>query len=177
MPAPDYATLWNFPGNVAAAVKSILEADKTTLIGDDTHADADAFIFGPRENDAMPPDRIEITASDFTQATDQQVQAESNGEWFFCDFTGQITISIITPRAIPVAAAEHGNRVGRVAFLMQPRARAFTPDNLPYYEPTRVSLQTVPRAEQADDEDVDRTDIVVTFRLWILPSAFPAVVE
>jgi hypothetical protein len=176
MPAPSYAALYDFPDNVAAAAKAVLVADMVALIGTDTHAEDDAFIFGPRENLGKKKDCIDVTASPFTQASDQQVQATSNNEWFFAHYSGQIMIKVQTPRAVAVAAAMHGSRVGRILFLHQPIAARYTSTNLPYYEITDLRLASQPLATQDEELDVDQTELVFNVGLWIFPSAFPAVV-
>ncbi len=173
MPASSYAELYDFPGNLAAATKAVLVADVTALVGADDHANPDSFIFGPRENLEMPKDRITVSATAFTQASDQQVQASENAEWFFCHFRGQLMIRVQTPRGIEAAAAQHGQRVGRIMYLCQPRARRFDADNLPYYEILTLRLSSHPRAEQDEDEDVDYTELVFDVALWIKPDAFP----
>lgn len=176
MPAPSYQVLYDFPGNVAAAALAILDADEAALIGSDTHAESGAFIFGPRAAEDMPSDRITVTASGFEQASDQQIQATSNSEWFFSHYRGLIQIEVQTPRAVAVAAAEHGKRVGRILFLHQPKAARYTPTNLPYYEIMALRLASAPRAEPDAEEDVDRTLIEFSVDLMILPGAFPATV-
>jgi hypothetical protein len=173
MPASSYAALYDFAGNLAAAAKAVLVADKTTLIGADTNADTDAFIFGPRENLSMPPDRITVSADAFTQASDQQIRATSNSEWFFAHFAGRLIFRVQTPRSVPLAAAEHASRVGRIVYLMQPRARKFTAENLPLYEIIALRLTGLPRAEYDEEEDVDFTELTFDAGLWILPGSFP----
>ncbi len=176
MPASSYAELYDFPGNVAAAALAVLDADESALIGSDTHAVSGAFIFGPRAAEDMPPDRITVTASGFTQASDQQVQATSNNEWFFAHFNGTLQIEVQTPRAVAVASAAHAGRVGRILFLHQPRARRYTPTNLPYYEIMAIRLASAPRSEPDPDEDIDRTVIEFNVELFMLPGGFPATV-
>ena len=177
MPASSFAELYDFAGNFAAAAKAVLVADKATLIGDDVLADTDAFIFGPRENLAMPPDRITVSATAFVQASDQQIKSTLNSEWFFAHFSGQLMVRVQTPRSEATAAAEHAARVGRIIFLMQPRARSFTTDNLPLYEILTLKLSGAPRAEYDDDEDVDFTELTFDVHLWILPGAFPETIS
>ena len=176
MPAPSYQALYDFPGNLASAAKSILTADITALLGSDTHANQNAFIFGPRENLEKPVDSIEITATDFHRASFQQVLASTNSEWFMADHAGALTFNVITPRSVAVAAAEHGTRVGRIMYLMQPRARKFTADNLPYYEICDISLANQPRAEADEDLDAHRTELTFNVRLWLKPDSFPVTI-
>ena len=175
MPAPTFQAIYDFPGNVASAWGSILSADLTTLIGTDTHATNTAFLFGPRDNSgSMPVDRIGYTASGFTQASNQQVVSTGNGAFWFSHYAGQIQTTIHTPRSIPVAAAMHGARVGRVLFLAQSAAQRFTSSNLPYYAVASLTLANAPRAQPAEDEDCDVTDILHEIHLWIKPDAFPS---
>ena len=184
MPASSWSALYDFPGNLATAWGAILAADKTTLIGSDTLADPTAFLVGPCANVEMPKDRIEYGAGAFTQASDQQVKSTQNGNWFFAHYAGTLTASVLTPRgatggnSVTSAAAEHGKRVGRLAYLLAPAAQKFTSSgssaNLPYYELALVTVQTIPSAAPEEDIDVDRTDLVANIELWIRPDAFPA---
>lgn len=178
MPAPSFATLYDFPGQVSAAWGSILTADLSTLIGTDTHAVNTSFLFGPRDNGAgepMPVDRIGYTATGFTQASDRQVSATSTtgNPFFFCHYAGQIHTLVYTPRSVNVAAAMHGARVGRIMALAQTPFAQFTTNNLPYYEIASLTLANEPRAEPVEDEDADVTEIIHDIHLWIKPTAFP----
>lgn len=185
LPAPSWSVLYDFPGNVAAAWGAILTADKTTLIGSDTFADADAFLFGPRDNAGESKDCITYSAQAFTQASDQQVRSTLNGNWFFAHYAGTLTTTVVTPRgasgdaAVQSAADEHGKRVGRILALSTAAAQKFTggsSGNLPCYAVATLSAQAIPQAEPEDDIDCDRTVIVTSMDLWIEPAAFPAVV-
>lgn len=176
MPAPSYQVLLDIPGNVAAAAKAIAFADITALIGSDTHANANAFIFGPRENVVMPVDHIEVTASDFVTGSMQQVLSTTNDTWWPADYVGSITFAVVTPRSVAVAAAEHSKRVGRIGFLMSPAAQRFTANNLPYYTVCEIGVNGLPRAEVDDEQDADRTEITYNLRVWLKPDSFPVVV-
>ena len=178
MPAPSFATLYDFPGQVSSAWGAILTADLTTLIGTDTHATNTSFLFGPRDNSTanpMPVDRITYSATAFTQASDQQVVATSTtgNPFFFAHYSGQLHTVVSTPRSVNVSAAMHGTRVGRILFLAQAPAQKFTTNNLPYYEIASLTLSNQPRAEPADTEDADVTEIIHDLHLWIKPDAFP----
>ena len=173
MPANTYAELLNFPGNFADAWGAILAADLSTLIGTDTHATNTAFLFGPRDNLAMPPDRIEYSSTGWRRASDQQVQ-NSAGLWFDAHYAGQLYTSVVTPRAVNVANAMHETRVGRLIALAQSAAARFTTNNLPYYEIAYLGLARAGRAEPDQEEDVDRTDLVWDVDLWLKPTAIPA---
>lgn len=174
MPAPSYAVLFDLPSLVSAAVKAVLVADKTTLIGSDTAADPAAFIFGPREALEMPVDRIEVTAGAFTQASGQTIFGDAPAVQFYNDFSGQIYVAVQTPRGTALARAEHGKRCGRVAFLLSETKAAITPAIAPYFIPTALRLESFPRSEPIEDEDADRTELVFAIRLMIPASAYPA---
>lgn len=177
MSANTYQQLLDFNGNLASAWGSILSADLTALIGTDTHATNTAFLFGPRDNTgSMPVDRIEYTATNFRQASNQQVKAASNGSWFFAHYAGQLMTSVCTPRSVNVAAAMHGARVGRLVSLAQPAFQRFTSNNLPFYEIAYLGLAAAPHSVPQDDEDIDRTDLVFDVELWIKADAFPTTI-
>ena len=179
MPAPSFSTLYDFPGQVSSAWGAILTADLTTLIGTDTHASNTSFLFGPRDNSTanpMPVDRITYSATAFTQASDQQVRATNTTgtPFFFAHYSGQLHTSVYTPRSVNVAAAMHGPRVGEIMYLATTAAQKFTTNNLPYYEIASLTLANEPRAQPADDEDADVTEIIFDVNLWIKPDAFPS---
>lgn len=183
LPAPSWSALYDFPGNVASAWGVILTTDKTTLIGSDTLASTDAFLFGPRANVAEKKDCITYSASTFTLASDQQVRSTLNSNFFFAHYAGTLHTSVITPRgstddsALNSAATEHGLRVGRILALLNSASAKFTSGasgNLPYYEVVLITAQAIPRAEPEDDIDCDRTDIIANMEIWIRPDAFPA---
>jgi hypothetical protein len=176
MPATTYEELYDFPGNIAAAAKAILVADIDALIGEDEIANPETFITGPRENVELPKSRIEVTATPFQQASDQQIQATSNSEWFFAHHSGQIVFTVVTPLAVATSTAMHGTRVGRVQFLMQPKAARFTSSNLPYYEIVALRLATFTRGEPDEEEDVYRSELVYNVETWMRPGSFPATV-
>ncbi len=174
MPASSFQDLYKFSENISAALKAVLVADVVTLIGSDTTADANAFIFGPLENEDGPSDRIDVSASTFTSASAQHVPATVDGVSHPCHYAGEFGFTVITPRGDPLATAEHGTRVGRILFLMSPRAARLTGDALPYYEIVSLTLASVPATVQ-DADGNDRTEITYNAELWIKPGAFPAV--
>jgi hypothetical protein len=161
MPAPTVDTIFRFEDAVTAAIVAAFNADAT--LGDNA--------FGPRELTGLPKNRIDVVSSGFAKASDAQVFAQAR--WWDQHYSGEVEIAVLTQRGA-VAAASHATRVGRVRFLMSPKAQILTSSNLPYYEVLQIEQTGASFTPAADTTDADRTDLTFTVHLGILPSAFPA---
>lgn len=159
MPAPTLQAIFQFEDAVTAALVAAFNADAT--LGN--------IAYGPRQLATLPKARIDVEAFGFAKASEAQVFAQSR--WWDQHYAGDVSVTIVTQRST-AAAANHATRVGRVRALMSPKSQILTTTNLPYYEVLSVE-QTNSSYSFEDETDTDRTELVFTVHLGVLPSAFP----
>lgn len=161
MPASTVAEIFQFEDALVAAVVAAFNAD--SVLGA-------ASTYGPRQLAELPKARIDCIALGFAKASEQQVYAQER--WWDQHFAGDLTLTIITPRS-SAAAASHATRVGRVRYLLSPKAALFTGVNLPHYE--ILSVENTGATYDFDEStDTDRSELTFRVDLGILASAFPS---
>ena len=161
MPASTIDQIFRLEDNFVFAALAVFNAD--SLLG--------SIAYGLRPVEGLPKSRLEVEASGFAKASEQQIYAQ--GRHWDSHFSGPVRVTVITLRADPTAAATHSLRVGRVRYLMTPKAASFTSANLPYAEV--LSIEQVATTHGFDEPtDTDRTELEFQVHLGLLPTAFPA---
>jgi hypothetical protein len=160
MPAPTTDTIFRLEDSVVTALVAAFNADAT--LG--------AIAFGPRKLEELPKSRLDVAALGFSKASEQMIYAA--GSWWDSHFTGEVALTVITPRGSPDQAALHSTRVGRVRYLMTPAAQILTATNLPHA--TVASIDAGQASYEFDPAtDTDRTELPFAIQLNLNPSAFP----
>lgn len=161
MPATNIDEIFRFEDTVVAATVAALNTD--TVLG--------SLAYGPRKVEGMPAERIDVRADGFAKASEQQVYAQSR-HWD-SHYAGPLTVTIVTVRG-GAAGPSHAQRVGRVRYLMSPKAALFTSTNLPLWEVLALEEAAPPRYAFDDRKNTDETELTFTLHLGIRASAFPA---
>lgn len=112
-------------------------------------------------------DRVEVTASDFREASGKMAQSAS-GVWFRHHYAGTLAFDVFTQRG-GSNAANHNVWVSAVRTMMARPAQFLTANNLPCYEVLRVS-QTASDPDQVAKTDSDHTPLTYAVELAIVGS-------
>jgi hypothetical protein len=154
-----FQTIFNLDDTLVAALVAAFNAD-SYLTGN--------LAYGPRATGTLPKNRIDVASLGFAKASEQQVYAL--GRHWDSHFSGQVSLTVITPRGNTGAAPGHGTRVGRLRYLMTPYAQLLTLTNFPYYEVLSIE-QTSQSATEEFDTDTDQTELIFTIHLGLLATA------
>lgn len=159
MPAPFVQNIFQFEG-LAAIAATVFNAD--SLLANICYAS------DPTARD-LPKCRVDVVADNFAKASEQQIYAD-NRHWD-SHFAGDFVVSLIQPRGDNANLALRATRIGRIRYLMSPKAQIFSSSNVPYWE--ILSLDHTGTRSYREDDDTDRTDLTFRVELAVLASAFP----
>lgn len=120
-----------------------------------------------RANAENNQDRVEVTASDFREASGKMAQSNS-GVWFRHHYAGTLAFGVFTQRG-GANAANHNVWVSSIRTMMGRSTQFFTTNNLPCYEVLRVS-ETATDSDQIAKTDADHTPLTYAVELAIVGS-------
>lgn len=153
-----FAQLENMGDVIAAAVKTVFEANTSNI---------SMPVYDHRYLGEMNVNRIEVSATGFSRASDQMVKGDNEG-WYYAHRRGSIDVSVVTARNDQATTDSHDLCVGRARYLLSRSAQKLTSTALSGLEVLDLIDNGATRSID-ERTDLDRT--TVSFQIDVLLTA------
>lgn len=169
MPAPDFATLYNFEDQMEDAWQSVL----LNALADQS-VDADVYVTRDIRSKTTPSVEVEFIVGSAGTQRHGVVKAGQPYREVPNSFNGSLIVRVVSTRALPVNTAQHGKIRGAVRYTLTAAANVIKANtNMPYLQ----ILEMLPAAStprMIDEKEQDITEFTYAMQFAIDNSAWPS---